>query len=139
MTAVPAADLHREDAAWLAGLLDGEGCFDAPRGNPRIRVKMADLDVVLRAAAVMGASTYMELDKTHPGVIERFGYTPRKPLMVAQLTGERAVGIMRALLPWLGSRRSARVTELVLLHEARQKHPIRRLRGIDIDDQEKAA
>lgn len=129
MTPTSATDLAREDAAWLAGLLDGEGCFDSPRGNPRIRVKMSDLDVVLRAADVMGATTHMEIDRTHPDVISRYGYTPRKPLMVAQLTGERAVGIMRAVLPWLGSRRTAKVTEIVLSHIQRKRHPLRVVRA----------
>jgi len=44
--------MPREDAAWLAGLLDGEGCFDAPRGNPRVRLKMTDFDIVFRVAAL---------------------------------------------------------------------------------------
>lgn len=111
--------LHREDAAWLAGLLDGEGCFDAPRGNPRIRVKMSDLDVVLRAADVMGATTYPEA--TAPG---------RKPLLVAQITGERAVVVMRSLLPWLGSRRSAKVTDLILAFEARHRRNVVQLQAV---------
>ncbi len=110
--------IHREDAAWLAGLLDGEGCFDNPRGNPRIRVKMSDLDVVLRAASIMDATTFAEID-----------YRPnRKPLLVAQTTGDNAIRVMRALLPWLGSRRSAKVTEIVTAHAAKKSGRIRLLR-----------
>ena len=104
--------MHREDAAWLSGLLDGEGCFDAPRGNPRVRVKMSDLDVVLRAASIMGATTYRE-DDPRP-------YVDRKPLLVAQTTGDNAVAVMRAVLPWMGSRRSAKITEIALAHAARK-------------------
>lgn len=109
-------NMHREDAAWLAGLLDGEGCFDSPRGNPRVRVKMSDLDVILRAADAMGgASTYMEV------------VPDRKPLMVAQVTGDRAVEVLRAILPWLGSRRTARATEIILAHAAKKNGRIRLL------------
>lgn len=115
-----AADIHREDAAWLAGLLDGEGCFDSTRGNPRIRVKMADLDVVLRAADIMDATTYGE-DRSWPGV-------ERKPLLTAQVTGDRALAVMRAVLPWLGSRRSARVTEIITEHAVRKNGRIRLIR-----------
>lgn len=96
-----------EQAAWLAGLLDGEGCFDAPRGNPRIRVKMSDLDVVLRAADLMGARTHAEIV---------YG---RKPLLVAQITGAPAVNVLRAVLPHLGARRTQRATEIILGHQAR--------------------
>lgn len=105
-----ALPIPREDAAWLAGILDGEGCFDAPRNNPRIRVKMSDLDVVLRVATVMGAKTYME----RPRFVEY------KPCMVAQITGDNAISVLRAVLPWLGSRRTAKATELILAHSARQ-------------------
>ncbi|WBQ03806.1 LAGLIDADG family homing endonuclease [Kribbella sp. CA-293567] len=110
MSIPPAAPMTREEAAWLSGLLDGEGCFDSPRGNPRIRVKMSDLDVILRAADLMGASTHMEAAR----------FEHHKPLMVAQITGDRAASIMRALLPWLGSRRSGKCTEIILAHTARQ-------------------
>ena len=106
--------LHREDAAWLAGLFDGEACFDAPNGNPRIRLKMSDLDVVLRAAGLMEA-------RTHRETVWSTAMHPRKPLLVAQITGDRAVHIMREVLPWLGSRRSARVTEIILNHQAKAK------------------
>ena len=104
--------IHREDAAWLAGLIDGEGCLDSPRGNPRLRIKMSDMDIVLRAAAIMGATTYRE-DDPRP-------YVDRKPLLVAQTTGDNAVAVMRAVLPWMGSRRSAKITEIVLAHAAKR-------------------
>lgn len=95
-------------AAWLAGIIDGEGCLDAPRGNPRIRIKMSDLDVVLRAANLMGA-------RTHPEIVEG-----RKPLLVAQITGAPAVSVLGSVLPYLGARRSMKATELILGYEAKQ-------------------
>lgn len=109
--------LHREDAAWLAGLLDGEGCFDSPRGRPRVRVVMSDFDVVLRAADLMSGTTSTQ---------ER---PERKPMMCAQVSGEHAIEIMRAVLPWLGSRRSAKVTEIVTEHAARKRGVVRLLRA----------
>lgn len=46
-----------KDIYWLAGLLEGEGCFhlDRIRGTPvpTIRVKMTDRDVVQKVAAVL--------------------------------------------------------------------------------------
>lgn len=103
--------LERLDAAWLSGLLDGEGCFDAPRGNPRVRVKMSDFDIILRAAHLMDAKTHPE---TIPG---------RKPLLVAQVTGARAVAVLREILPFLGSRRTARATEIIVAFEFRDAKP----------------
>jgi hypothetical protein len=99
-----------EQAAWLAGLLDGEGCFDDPRSNARVRIKMSDLDVVLRAANLMGA-------RTHPEIIPG-----RKPLLVAQITGQPAINVLYAVLPYLGARRTARATEIILRHQAKAEH-----------------
>lgn len=101
-------DLSEVEAAWLAGLLDGEGCFDAPKGNPRIRVKMTDLDVVIRAADLMGATTHGAVDSRL-----RVDGRPRSRLLVAQVTGKKALDVMHAILPYLGSRRSAKVTEII--------------------------
>ncbi len=96
-------------AAWLAGIIDGEGCLDAPRGNARIRIKMTDHDVVLRAADLLQARTYWE------------NVPDRKPLLVAQITGAPAVAALRAVLPYLGARRSAKATDLILTHQFKEK------------------
>lgn len=111
--------LDRTDLAWLAGLLDGEGCFDTPRGNPRVRVKMSDHDVVLRAADIMSARTY-------PEIVEG-----RKPLLVAQVTGKQAVAVLRAILPFLGARRTTKATEIILAFQVRtgERPPLRILTG----------
>lgn len=108
--------MHREDAAYLGGLLDGEGCFDSPRGNPRVRVKMGDLDVVMRAADLMGTSVYTE----HDSRIDRHG-NPYSPMHVASVTGERAVEVMLAVLPWLGARRSLKVAEIADAYRAKKR------------------
>jgi hypothetical protein len=106
-----ALDLTPEQSAWLAGLVDGEGCLDSPRGNPRLRIKMSDHDVVIRASTIMHGS------KLHQE-------TPReshhKPCMVVQIHGEAAVAVMRAILPHLGARRTAKATEIILAHCNRQ-------------------
>ena len=101
------------DAAWLAGLVEGEGCIDAPRGNARVRVKMTDPDVVLRAASLMGAKVYADDwgARTH-------GYRPQ---WVAQITGPRAVDVLTAVLPYLGARRTSRATEVILAHRKKIK------------------
>ena len=106
--------LAREDAAWLAGLLDGEGCFDSPRGNARIRVKMTDADVVLRAARLMRARVHAETTRL-PG----YPVVTRKPTYTAQITGTPAVLVMQEILPWLGARRTAKVTGIVIAHAAK--------------------
>lgn len=105
-----ALPLTTEQAAWLAGLLDGEGCFDLTHNSPRLRVKMSDHDVVLRAADLMDARVHEEPPRQ----------PHHKPCMVAQVHGDKAVSVMRAILPYLGHRRTAKATEIIIAHSNRQ-------------------
>lgn len=93
-----------EDRAWLAGLLEGEGCF-AFYGTPRISVSMTDRDVIDRVAHLMGATLISERRD------------PRKPThktqYVTQVAGTRAHRLMRDLLPLMGARRAARIREVL--------------------------
>jgi len=100
----------REDALWLAGLLEGEGTFDAHRGKyPRIRVGMTDRDVVGRAATLMGSSIRLTLKPK-----------PMSPTWHAELSGDKAAAIMRELLPFMGTRRSGRIAEVLSVHAQRK-------------------
>ena len=91
----------RVDLLWLAGLLEGEGTFDAHRGKyPRIRLAMTDRDVVGRAATLMGSTIRLSL---HPA--------PVQPTWHTEISGARAAEIMRAILPFMGSRRSGRIAQ----------------------------
>lgn len=91
------------DVLWLAGLLEGEGTFDAHRGRyPRIRLGMTDRDVVGRAASLMGSGVRLTLRRA-----------PFAPTWHTEISGPRAEGIMRELLPHMGSRRSARIAEVL--------------------------
>lgn len=99
----------RDDLLWLAGLLEGEGSFDAQRGKyPRVRVGMTDRDVVGRAATLMGTSIRLSLRRA-----------PASPTWHAEVQGPRAAEIMREVLPFMGTRRSQRIAEVLAVHEAR--------------------
>ncbi|GAA0627456.1 hypothetical protein HPO96_37070 [Kribbella sandramycini] len=110
MNVPDARSLTSVQSAWLAGILDGEGCFDMTHSSPRLRVKMSDHDVVLRAAELMNARVHIEPPRQQH----------HKPCMVAQVHGDDAVAVMRAVLPHLGARRTAKVTEIILAHSNRQ-------------------
>jgi hypothetical protein len=98
----------RDDVIWLAGLAEGEACFDLHRGRyPRVRVGMVDRDVVGRAATLMGVSVRMA-----------FKQAPHKAMFHAEATGEKAEAVMRAILPHMGARRSAHIAT-VLGHAAK--------------------
>lgn len=93
------------ELAWLAGLLEGEGCFSVrkDRDTPTVEVKMTDLDVINRVAMLMGRTV-----TPVPPANDRC-----LPQYRARLQGEPARELMRALLPYMGQRRSARIKELL--------------------------
>lgn len=93
----------RDDLLWLAGLLEGEGTFDAHRGRyPRIRLAMTDRDVVGRAASLMDTKLRLAL---HPA--------PASATWHSEVSGERAADIMRDILPHMGSRRSGKIADVL--------------------------
>lgn len=97
-------ELHDKfDVVWLAGLLEGEGTFDLHRGKyPRVRVAMTDRDVVGRAATLIGARVRLSLKPA-----------PYKASWHAEVSGEKAAEVMRAVLPYMGSRRSAKIAAIL--------------------------
>lgn len=97
----------RDSVIWLSGLLEGEGSFDTHRSRyPRVRLAMSDRDTVTRAAALMGCSVRLSLRPA-----------PHAAMWHAEIQGPRAEAVMRAILPFMGARRSARIAE-VLGHAA---------------------
>ncbi|MGZ0151858.1 hypothetical protein ACXJJ3_32700 [Kribbella sp. WER1] len=93
----------RDDVIWLAGLLEGEGTFDLHRGKyPRVRVGMTDRDVVGRAATLLGANVRLSLKSA-----------PAQATWHAEVSGEKAVAVMRAILPFMGSRRSGKIATIL--------------------------
>lgn len=94
------------EAAWLAGLLEGEGSFGwAPTKNgklPLIQLMMTDWDVVRKAATLMGIVTVGA--KSRP---------PRKDIYRARVQGAKAIDIMLEIRPLMGNRRGARIDEIV--------------------------
>jgi hypothetical protein len=121
----------REDIIWLAGLLEGEGCFWTYRTKystaggkvrekeyPAVNVQMVDLDIVERVAAL-----FAQFSKGGKCAIQTHEYKneKHKTVYIVSMTGWTAVDIMRAILPWMGERRTAKITELIKSYEGRYR------------------
>jgi len=91
--------------AWLAGLLEGEGCFTAGVASPsaRIVLHMADRDVVERAARLLGG----EVSLLRPATEKH------KAMWRTEVGSVAAREAMELLLPLMGERRSSRIRELL--------------------------
>lgn len=95
--------MNHEDIIWLSGLLEGEGCFDLHRQKyPRIRLGMSDRDVVGRAATLMGSRVRLSLRPA-----------PQSAMWHTEISGERAITIMKLILPHMGSRRSGKIATIL--------------------------
>lgn len=93
---------------WLVGLIEGEGSFTFVNGEPRVTLEMTDHDVVARAAKIINRS-----------------FTARPPrgrykvVYITSIRGAAAVDLMRRMLPRMGTRRQARIGEIVAAWFAR--------------------
>lgn len=102
------------DICWLAGLLEGEGWFGAPRkgASLKIGVQSSDRDVIERAAALLGGPVYGPY--TTSGHNLKSASTrdePYKARFTTVVSGRVAAGWMMTLFPQLSTRRRERVSQ----------------------------
>ena len=92
------------DIYWLAGLLEGEGCFYARESNPqpRIILGMTDLDTVSRAKSILG--------KSGLSPVPRAG---NKTMYYLTVCGKPAIGWMMTLYSLMGSRRRSKIRDII--------------------------
>lgn len=95
--------IRREDLYWLAGIIEGEGCFSLNGKSPVILVEMTDLDIIERVRALMAPNVNL-YTITHPGSKNSHKF---------QLCGTRANGWMMMLYPILGTRRRAKIKDIL--------------------------
>ena len=113
------SDPSVEDVLWLAGYLEGEGCFSIVNGgtpSARITVSTTDLDVAIKVAKL--------LECTSVGTYSR-KTAKQRPVYVTCLGGVEAITWMIRVYPFLGERRKSKILECIngwyLLKNARSK------------------
>lgn len=97
------------DAAYVAGLMDGDGCYgiydhpDMQQKNPHIQLAMTDKDVVTWVAKLIQRKvTYRE---PGPG---------RKPVYALQLSSTPAVNFAREVYPYMRLKRKRDIVKKML-------------------------
>lgn len=107
MATTSSKNWSRENLAWLAGLLEGDGCFTTG-SNPgclRVEAAMSDLDVLEKAQSIAGMGNIS-------GPYNKSG-VGSKPMYRWHVTDTKnAYALMAGVYTWLGSRRRSRITEL---------------------------
>ena len=89
--------IKRDDIMWLAGLLEGEGCFSLAQGKyPLIVLKMTDGDVVARVSDMWDTRICRD-----------------RNLHRTQINGACAAGWMMTLYPLLYKRRKKVIADII--------------------------
>lgn len=108
VTHPPRAPRTIRDIAWVAGIVEGEGCLFY-RNGVSLRVAMTDKDVIEKFADIVGGN--VRGGNISPS---RLGH-PRKPYWHVTLYGKHAVAWMMTIYTLLGSRRQKKAEELIAL------------------------
>lgn len=104
---LPREDITEVEVAWVAGILEGEGCWTTKSAHGTtwwIAVRMTDQDVVQRLAELTGIGTLCPEPPQRPGAKPSWSWrVAAKP---------HREWLTLKVWPWLGQRRRARVKEL---------------------------
>lgn len=96
------------DLQWLAGWLEGEGCFTPANGYPRITGSSTDEDVIVEVARILGAK--VDGPRYYKGKVGQ----PLKALWRVNVHGEKSFIWMKKLYPLMrGSRRKNKIAEML--------------------------
>lgn len=117
-----------KDLYWLAGLIDGEGCFTTSliRRNSRlfkIKVDSTDVDTASRVSRIMLG--YKRLYQTKSLALRDKGH---KRLYCVIVNGNHAIQWMMTLYPLMSIRRKARIKELIEMWKSYKPNPVGRPR-----------
>ena len=102
----------KEATAWLAGLLDGEGCFMWSKNSPIISLQMADEDIVARFCRLT-FSRYRAASRPA---------SKHKTMFTAVISGQPAIELMIRVQPWMSVRRASRIAEIRTKYLAHLSH-----------------
>jgi len=98
-----------EEIYWIAGLLEGEGCFysNSPY-SCAITIQITDKDVIYKIASILGGTGNVR----EPDISKSTGFN-KKQVYSYSIFGILAVDWMRLILPIMGERRKTKILELL--------------------------
>lgn len=105
-------DRTKEEIAWIAGLLEGEGCFtnSGKSTSPIIYLMMCDLDVVEKAKTIIGSTGKISIRER--GDNHKLAYR-------IYICGKLAYEWMKLIYPLMGKRRQAKIDEVTKKYDER--------------------
>lgn len=108
-----------KEIAWIAGLLEGEGCFSFDR-RAVIQLAMTDKDVVKKASKLFGASlTGPYLRKSSWSYAAEYG----KNSYWTGCFASKAIGWMMMIYQFMGKRRQQKIKSIIKQWRKQPAHP----------------
>ena len=104
------------EIAYLAGLLEGEGCFqhEGNRGKLRVNIGMVDRDIIERVHTLFKKDCPSAPPIIHDRRSER--YPRHSDQYIARVNGDQARHFMKLVLLYMGERRGAKIRECLDCH-----------------------
>ena len=104
--------MTESEAAWLAGILEGEGCFDfngIPKGRyPRIRLEMKDADIIDRVVSICGEEGMGKIRR-----VDRANEKHSSTYCYQIARKDKVKDILVQIHPWMGSRKAAIINDML--------------------------
>ena len=95
---------------WVAGLLEGEGCFQmTDEIYPRVKLEMCDMDVVAQFADFCR----MRYDTTTTISYHEPHNPDHSPRYIYRINGKKAIALMEDIYEWMGIRRQEKIDMLI--------------------------
>lgn len=103
---------------WLAGIIDGEGCFSSGynnRGNffVQIQIQMTDLDIIEKFKLITKATASINITPSGEN---------RKPSYRIQVQGDLAIQWMMTIYSLMGIRRKQKIRDILTAWKAYDGH-----------------
>jgi len=101
----------KEKNAWVAGLLEGEGCFRINENYPRITCEMTDEDTIRRLHKIIGKGSILY---NKPRIIQSYqNIKKRKPTWCWGVSSANDVlDISNKIIPYMSDRRQQKIQEI---------------------------
>jgi hypothetical protein len=101
ITWVETVPLTNEEAAYIAGIIDGEGTITLCRNTTKTSCRFTPRIVISNSSMILIEWLRNRLKTTSPSVVKRHTWNPNKPVYVISVLSYRVVGIVRRIQQYL--------------------------------------
>lgn len=109
------------DIAWAAGFLEGEGCFGTygkGHGSPMVAASQINIEPLERLKKIFPEMTLRETSPSSAG----------NRTWECRCYGDKAISIMREVLPWMSEKKAAQIIDAIEQREQRAADVAERLK-----------